>query len=81
MDIYSFGFLGLIGFGTVNVISFFKPDLDSRLKFALSFIVAFGFSFIPAELGNMLLNHAKQAIEVSLAFSAVSKIASKAGGK
>jgi hypothetical protein len=74
MDIASLTLTGLVAIGTVNIISFFKPNLDSRVKFFLSFIVAFGVTFIPAELGNLLLNNAKIALEAALGGSGVYKL-------
>lgn len=80
MDITSLTFLGLVGLGTVNVITFFKDDMDSRVKFAISFVVIMAASFIPAELGSIILDKAKVALEIALAASGVYKVAQKAGG-
>ena len=81
MDIASLTFLGLIGLGTVNVISFFKADMDSRVKFAISFAVILAATFIPAELGSVILDKAKVALEIALSASGIYKIAQKAGGE
>jgi hypothetical protein len=81
MDLVNLTFLGLIGLGTVNVIGFFKPDMDSRLKFALSFAVIFTATFVPVELGSIILDKAKLAISVALTFSGIYKLATKAGGQ
>lgn len=80
MDLQTISLVGLMALGTVNVITLFKPDLDSRLKFAASFVVAFAVTFIPVEVGNIILEKAKIALEASLAFSGVYKLAQKAGG-
>ena len=80
MDLASISFLGLIGLGTVNVISFFKADMDSRLKFFLSFVVVLAATFVPAEFGNIILDKAKLALEVALSASGLYKVATKAGG-
>ena len=80
MDLMSLGFVGLITLGTVNVVTFFKPTLDSKMKFTLSLAVAFGLTFVPADIGNVILNHAKEALAIALGFSGVYKLATKAGG-
>lgn len=77
MDILNLSLVGLISFGFVNVVTFFKPDLDSRVKWALSFLAAFVATFIPAELGNVLLEHLKQALAVALATSGSYKMIQK----
>lgn len=80
MDIASLTFLGLIGLGTVNVITFFRPDLDPRVKFGLSFLVIFLATFVPVEMGNIILDKAKVALETALVFSGVYKLSQKIGG-
>jgi hypothetical protein len=74
MDIANLTLVGLIAIGTVNVITFFKADLDSRIKFAAAFVVAFIATFIPVDLGTILLNNAKIALEAALAGSGVYKL-------
>ena len=80
MDITNLTLIGLVALGTVNVISFFKSDLDSRIKFALSFVIAFAVTFIPVDIANIILAKAKEALEAALAASGVYKIAQKVGG-
>lgn len=80
MDLTSLTFVGLVTIGVVNVISFFKPELDSKVKFAISVVTAFIVTFIPAELGNIILEKAKIAIEVAFAASGGYKLFTKAGG-
>jgi len=80
MDIVNLTLTGLVALGVVNVVGFFKPDLDSRIKFALSFVVAFSITFIPVELSNVILANAKVALEAAFGASGVYKLASKAGG-
>jgi GTPase involved in cell partitioning and DNA repair len=79
MEIQSLTLTALAAIGIVNVISFFKPDLDSRVKFALSVLAAFAVTFIPPELGSVILEKAKEALVVAFAASGAYKIATKAG--
>lgn len=67
-------FLGLIGIGAVNVITMIRPTLDSKLKFVLSALIVFIATFIPVELGNVILEKAKLAIEVAFASSGTYKL-------
>lgn len=80
MDIFQLALPGLVVLGVVNVITFFKPDMDSRIKFAISFVVALAVLFIPTELGAMWADKIKEAITVAFAASGVYKLATKAGG-
>lgn len=80
MDFTSMTFAGLATLGVVNVIGFFKPNLDSKVKFALSFGAAMAFLFVPADLGSMLAEKAKQAIEIAFAVSGAFKLATRMGG-
>lgn len=79
MDFQSLTLAGLVAIGVVNVISFFKADLDSRLKFALSVIAAFAVTFVPISLESVILDHAKTAITVAFAASGTYKLFTKAG--
>jgi hypothetical protein len=81
MDLQNITLSGLVAIGVVNVVTFFKPGLDSRIKFTASLVAAFGVSFIPTDLGIVILNHLKDALTVAFAASGVYKIASKAGGE
>jgi hypothetical protein len=79
MDFSNMTFVGLATLGVVNVIGFFKPTLDSKTKFGLSIAAAFAFTFIPAELGNLIADKLKLAIEIAFAVSGSYKIATKIG--
>ena len=81
MDFSNMTFVGLATLGTVNVIGFFYPKLDSKVKFGLSIAAALLFAFGPAELGNLLFDKVKLAIEVALAVSGSYKLATKVGGQ
>lgn len=79
MDLTSMTLAGLFAIGVVNVITFFRPDLDNKIKFALAFLAAFIALFVPAELGNEVLNKAKLALEVAFASSGTYKLFGKIG--
>lgn len=80
MDLTGVTLAGLAAVGVVNVITFFKPDLSSQIKFALSFVSAFLIiSLVPADLGNIILEYAKQALVIAFAMSGTYKIATKVG--
>lgn len=81
MDIASITLAGLVALGVVNVITFFKPGLDSKVKFALSLAAAFAVTFVPVELGNIILDHAKTALTVAFAASGTYKLSQKIGGE
>jgi hypothetical protein len=80
MDYTSMTFVGLITVGVVNVVSFFLPTLKSEYKFAISIVVAFLLTFVPVELGSVLADKVKLALEVSFGASGAYKLISKAGG-
>ena len=80
MDFSSLTFAGLATIGIVNVISFFVPEMDSRIKFAISIVAAFALSFIPEAISVTLYDKTIQAIEVAFAASGTYKLAQKIGG-
>jgi hypothetical protein len=80
LDLTNITLAGLIAIGVVNVLTFWKPGIDSKIKFAISLAVAFAVTFIPLELGNIILDHAKTAISVAFAASGAYKVAQKIGG-
>ena len=81
MDFGSLTLTALFAVGAANVVLLFKPDVDSRIKFGISFVAAFIAFFIPADLGSIILNAAKEAIAAAIIGSGVYKVATKAGGK
>jgi hypothetical protein len=81
MDITSFALPGLVALGVVNVLTMWKPGLPSWVKFGASALVAFIVLFIPADLGNMLADRIKTALEVAFAASGGYKIAQVVGSK
>lgn len=80
MDVFELSFIGLMTLGFVNVITFYKPSLDSKIKFALSVVFAFALTFVPAEIGVAILDKAKEALGVALMMSGVYKLGQKVGG-
>ena len=81
MDLSNITLAGLVTIGVVNVLTFYAPDMDRRVKFFLSFLTAFVITFVPLEIGNIVLEKAKVALEVAFASSGLYKIAQKAGGE
>lgn len=81
MDLTTITFPALACIGVVNVITFFKPELDSKIKFAVSILVALALSFIPPELTNVLLIKTLEAVEIAFVASGGYKIAQKIGGQ
>lgn len=79
MDLTNMTLVSLAAIGTVNVIGFFKPKMDSKLKWTLSFLAALAISFIPADLGSIILTHIKDAIYAATVGSGIYKVATKIG--
>ena len=80
MSALDFGFVGLVTYGFINVLTMWKPNLDNKTKFMSSLVVAFALLWVPADLGILLADKIKIAIGIAVAMSGVSKIATKAGG-
>ena len=80
MDFQSLTLVALIAYGTVAVISFRWPLMAKELKFGISFLIALAVTFVPANLAGILAQNIKIALEAVLSVTAVSKLASKAGG-
>jgi hypothetical protein len=81
MDLANITFVGLMTVGVVNVLTFFWPDMKAQVKFGISVAAAFGLTFVPADLGNLILERAKVALEVALASSGAYKLTQKIGGQ
>lgn len=81
MDFLSLSLAGLAAIGVVNVVTMFKKDLDSRIKFAISLVVAFAVLFIPQDLSNIVLEKLREALTIAFAASGTYKLFSKAGGE
>jgi hypothetical protein len=81
MDLTTVTFVGLATLGVVNVVTLFIPNIDSRYKFLISIVAAFGLTFVPAELSNVLLDKMKIAVQVAFAASGGYKLAQVVGAK
>lgn len=81
VDLQNITFVGLMTVGFVNVLTFFLPNLNSKIKFGISVPVAFLLTFVPNELGNIILDHAKVALEIALTSSGLYKLTQKVGGE
>jgi hypothetical protein len=79
MDLTNLTFVGLATLGIVNVVTLFKSDIDSRYKFLIAIVSAFALTFVPVDLGSILLNKMKLAVEVAFASSGTYKLAQKIG--
>lgn len=80
LDIASLTLTGLLTFGTVWVLGLFV-EMDTRVKFLASVIVALVAGFIPADLGNELATRIKDAYivasSVAGAYQGVAKVAER----
>lgn len=81
MDLGTIGLVGVMAIGAVNIVSFFKPNMDSRIKVAISFVVALLTSLIPADIQSVVLEKISIAVAATLASSGGYKIAQKMGGQ
>ncbi len=80
LDLQNITLAGLAAIGAVNVLTMFKPGIESKYKFLASLVVAFICTFVPTDLGNVILDHIKTSLEIAFAASGVYKLATKAGG-
>lgn len=68
------GFIGLATIGFVNVLLMWKPTLSPKARFFSGVAFAFAATFVPAELGNLILDKLKLAVSVGLASSGTYKL-------
>jgi len=68
IDIASAGFVLLATFGAVSAVNFWKKQ-DSRVNFLLSVGFAIAFSFVPPDLGNMIVNKIRDAVAIALSLN------------
>ncbi len=80
IELHDITFIGLATLGVVNVVTLFKSEIDSRIKFLIAIVSAFALTFVPESLGIMLLDKMKIALEIALASSGTYKLAQKIGG-
>lgn len=81
MDLTNVTFIGLATLGVVNVVTLFVPGLESKYKFLISIVAAFVLTFVPADLGSVLLEKMKTALEIAFAASGTYKLSQKMGGQ
>ena len=68
MDVvFQYGLQGVLSFGGVGALSivlskYFHKELDSDIKLGLLILLFFLVGFVPADLGNDLLNRIKLAV-------------------
>jgi hypothetical protein len=63
------GFVLTLTFGAVSAVNIFYKQLDSKWNLGLSFVFALIFAFIPANLGNIILNQIKNAVAVAVSLN------------
>lgn len=68
IDIQTISFVALATFGTVSAINFFYK-LNSQGNFLLSLLFAIVYGFIPADLGNIILNRVRDAYIVAVSLN------------
>ncbi|KKM73636.1 hypothetical protein LCGC14_1408460 [marine sediment metagenome] len=74
MDVTELGFVALVSFGSVGLVSFFlkdKPWFDSRAKAVLLVGFAFVYGFVPAEFSNQIADRLKDAVAIGASATAV----------
>lgn len=81
MELESLSFAALVSIGFVNVVTMFRPIDDSRIKLAIAFVVAFGVSFIPQDISNMLLAKSVDALKIAFIGTGGYKLAQIIGKK
>lgn len=84
IDLLQLGTVGLLTLGAVKSLDIFAErfdfDFTSELKWLSAVGFAFLFGFIPAELGNIFLDKAKDALQVAVGVTGVFKLIEKARG-
>jgi len=74
------GFVGVVSYGLVGAVGLWKKDMTSREKFILLLAVAFGISFVPTSIGNVIADNFKIALAVATGMHTVNTVANKVGG-
>ena len=81
--IFQYGLQGVIAYGIVGLINLalYRKGIIfiAEYKLALLIFIAFLVGFVPADLGNMLLDKIKIAVEVGFGISALNTVANKIG--
>lgn len=85
-----FGFVGIISFGSVAILSYFLRDNDrfnfgAREKAVALIVFAFVYGFVPEEFGNAIAERIKDAIFIGASLTAgyvtLKNVAGKIGGE
>jgi hypothetical protein len=83
LDIQNIGFVAMFSFGSVAAINF-KWKLSSGYNFLLCVAFAIAFGFVPADLGNVILNKVRDGIAIAVSlngvYQALGNTAKKIGG-
>ena len=64
-DVQSASFLMLASFGSVYAVNLYRK-FDSKTNLLISFLFAFAYSFVPADFGNVIANHVKDAYATAM---------------
>ena len=81
VNLVQLGFVGLMSFGSVGALNFFKKGLTQGQNFGLFFVFAFVYGFVPADLGNVIFERAKEALAIATTGTAIYTGIKTAGGK
>lgn len=75
-DVTQLGYVAFITFGLVWFISILYP-LDSKQKFIGSVVIAVLVSFVPANLGNEIMNRIKDGFGIATALAGIYQFSAK----
>lgn len=82
--IFQYGLQGIVAYGAVGLVSMVAKrknlELDGSTKMYILVTVAFLVGFVPADLGNFLLNHIKDAVTIAFAINSFNTVVNKVGG-
>ena len=82
--LFQYGLQGVVSYGVVGLVSMVAKKkgitLDSATKLYMLVAISFAVGFVPADLGNFLLNHIKDAVTVGFAISSLNTVVNKVGG-
>ena len=83
--IFQYGLQGIVAYGSVGVISLiaekrFNKTLGSDVKLYLLVLIAFGVGFVPADLGNVVFQHIKEAVAIAMAIHTGNTVLNKVSG-
>lgn len=82
IDLVSMGYVGAITFGLTWIVDLLIPQvLTSKQKFLLSVIIAIAVSFVPADMGNFIVNKLRDGLAVASAIAGVYQFSAKVAEK